>query len=135
MSDTTAMLLHKPGIGNAPSYQVSGIPWVSSSLAVPATGSSPMEISFPQVTRSIIVKNISSGSANLKVGFSANGVASGFNYFSLSPGESFAADLKVTKVFLLCDTAIQISASVIAGLTNISATELPNNWSGSSGVG
>lgn len=135
MTDTSTMLYNRPGLGNAPSYQVSGIPWVSSSLSVPATGSSPLEISFPQVSRSIIVKNLSSGSANMKVGFSANGVANGTNYFSLSAGESFAADLKVTKIYLLCDTGIQLSASIIAGLTNISATELPSNWSGSAGVG
>lgn len=135
MTDTTAMLLHKPGIGNAPSYQVSGIPWVSSSLAVPSSGNVPLEISFPQVTKSIIVKNVSTGSVSLRVGFSANGVSNGTNYFLLSAGESFAADLKVTKVFLLSDNGTQLTASVIAGLTNISATELPNNWSGSIGVG
>ena len=54
---TDFMSLHRPGIGNAASYQVSGIPWVSSSLAVPASGSTPLEITFPQVTKSLIVKN------------------------------------------------------------------------------
>lgn len=132
---TDFMSLHRPGIGNASSYQVSGIPWVSSSLAVPATSSAPLEISFPLVTKSIIVKNISTGSVSLKVGFSANGVSSGFNYFSLSAGESFAADLKVTKLYLLSSNGTQLSASVIAGLTNIPATELVSNWSGSVGVG
>lgn len=132
---TDFMSIHRPGIGNASSYQVSGIPWVSSSLAVPATGSAPLEISFPLVTKSIIVKNIATGSVNLKVGFSAAGVSAGFNYFSLSSGESFAADLKVTKIFLLSDSATQSAASVVAGLTSIPGIELSNNWSGSAGVG
>jgi hypothetical protein len=132
MVDT--MHLHRPGIGNAASYQVSGIPWVSSSLAVPASGSTPLEISFPQVTKSIIVKNSSTGSVNMRVGFSENGVK-GTNFFLLSAGESFAADLKVTKVYLMSNNGTVLAASVIAGLTNIPATELTNNWSGSLGVG
>ena len=132
---TDFMKLHRPGIGNAASYQVSGIPWVSSSLAVPASGSTTLEISFPQVTNSIIVKNVSSGSVQMRVGFSENGVKNSSNFFLLSAGESFAADLKVTKVYLMSNNGTALTASVIAGLTNIPATELVNNWSGSLGVG
>jgi hypothetical protein len=132
---TDFMKLHRPGIGNAASYQVSGIPWVSSSLAVPASGSTTLEISFPQVTKSIIVKNVSTGSVQMRVGFSENGVKNSSNFFLLSAGESFAADLKVTKVYLMSNNGTALTASVIAGLTNIPATELVNNWSGSLGVG
>lgn len=132
---TDFMKLHRPGIGNAASYQVSGIPWVSSSLAVPASGSTVLEISFPQVSKSIIVKNVSTGSVQMRVGFSENGVKNTNNFFILSGGESFAADLKVTKVYLMSNNSTALTASVIAGLTNIPATELVNNWSGSAGVG
>jgi hypothetical protein len=132
---TDFMNLHRPGIGNASSFQVSGIPWVSSSLAVPANTSAPLEISFPQVTKSIIVKNVSTGSVQMRVGFSANGVVNSNNYFILSGGESFAADLKVTRIYLLSNTAAVLTGSVIAGLTKIPSNELPNNWSGSAGVG
>lgn len=132
---TDFMKLHRPGIGNAASYQVSGIPWVSSSLAVPASGSTVLEISFPQVSKSIIVKNVSTGSVQMRVGFSENGVKNSGNFFILSGGESFAADLKVTKVYLMSNNGTALTASVIAGLTNIPATELVNNWSGSLGVG
>lgn len=132
---TDFMKLQRPGIGNAASYQVSGIPWVSSSLAVPASGSTVLEISFPQVSKSIIVKNVSTGSVQMRVGFSENGVKNTNNFFILSGGESFAADLKVTKVYLMSNNSTALTASVIAGLTNIPATELVNNWSGSAGVG
>ena len=132
---TDFMKLHRPGIGNAASYQVSGIPWVSSSLTVPASGSTVLEISFPQVSKSIIVKNVSTGSVQMRVGFSENGVKNSSNFFILSGGESFAADLKVTKVYLMSNNGTALTASVIAGLTNIPATELVNNWSGSAGVG
>jgi len=131
---TDFMSLHRPGIGNAASYQVSGIPWVSSSLTIPASGSTPLEISFPLVTKSVIVKNSSTGSVNMRVGFSENGVK-GTNFFLLSAGESFAADLKVTRVYLMSNNGTVLTGSVIAGLTNIPATELTNNWSGSLGVG
>ena len=132
---TDFMHLHRPGIGNAASYQVSGIPWVSSSLSVPASGSTPLEITFPQITRSIIVKNVSTGSVSMRVGFSSNGVSNTNNFFLLSAGESFASDLKVTRVYLMSNNGTALSASIIAGLTNIDALELTNNWSGSLGVG
>lgn len=132
---TTFMTIHKPGIGNAASYQVSGIPWVSSSLVVPASGSTVLEITFPQVTKSLIVKNSSTGTVNMRVGFSENGVKNSNNYFILSGGESFAADLKVTRVYLMSNDATVLTGSVIAGLTNIPADELTTNWSGSAGVG
>lgn len=129
------MSLHRPGIGNASSYQVSGIPWASSSLSVPTSGSAPLEISFPLVTKGIVVKNVSTGSVQMRVGFSANGVTSTNNYFLLSAGESFAADLKVTRIYLMSNNGTALTASVVAGLTNIPATELVANWSGSAGVG
>ena len=132
---TDFMSLHRPGIGNASSYQVSGIPWVSSSLAVPASGSVTLEISFPQVTKSIIVKNVSTGAVQMRVGFSDNGVKNTNNFFILSGGESFAADLKVTRIYLMSNNGTPLTASVVAGLTNILETELTNNWSGSSGIG
>lgn len=135
MTDTSTMFYNRPGIGNAPSYQVSGIPWASGCLAVPASGSSTLEVSFPQVTKSIVVKNVSTGSVNMRVGFSHNGVVNSNNYFLLSAGESFSADLKVTRIYLMSHNDIPLKVTVVAGLTNISATELTTNWSGSAGVG
>jgi len=123
------------GLSNVGSYQASGIPWASSSLVAPASGSAPLEVSFPQVTKNIIVKNVSAVSGTLRVGFSANGVTNTSNFFLLDRGESFACDLRVTKIFLLSNNGTPVTASVIAGLTNISAGDLPNNWSGSAGVG
>lgn len=125
----------KAGLSNVGSYQASGIPWASSSLIAPANTDAPLEVSFPQVTKNIIVKNVSSPSVNLRVGFSVNGVVNSSNYFILSGGESFASDLRVTKLFLLSNNGTPVTASIVAGLTNISAADLPNNWSGSAGVG
>lgn len=124
----------KAGLHNVGTYQVSAVPWVTSSVA-PASGSTPLQIAFPSVTKFVIVKNIdSSSSAVLNVGFSANGVV-GTNYLSLAKNESFTADIKVTDLFLISNDSSPVSASIFAGLTGISRAEISNNWSGSSGIG
>ena len=129
---TDFMKLHSPGIGNASSYQVSARPWVSSSLAVPVSGSTALRIDFPQVTKFITINNTVAGS--MRLGFSDIGVK-GSNYF-LIPGSSvFTTEIKVSSIFLMSNNATPLSASVLAGLTNISSVELVNNWSGSVGVG
>jgi len=123
----------QPGISSVGSYQMSGIPWASSSVA-PANSSEPLKIEFPYVSKFVVIKNTNPTSVNLRVGFSAEGVKTD-NYFLLSKGESFEGDLRVTQLFLLSDNSSQVSASIVAGLTGIDASNLPNSWSGSAGVG
>lgn len=124
----------KPGLGNAASFQSSGIPWTSSSVA-PASGSSTEVFTFPQVTKFIVVKNVNDTDTLLRVGFSENGVVNSGNYFLLSRGESFAGDLKVTELHFMSDGASPVSFSAVVGLTTIDRVELLNSWSGSVGVG
>lgn len=131
MADQSVML--RAGLNNVGSYQVSSIPYVTSTVA-PPYGGTPVEISFPSVTKFVLVKNIDNGNHTLRVGFSANGV-NGTNYLILSQDESFTADLKVTKIYLIGNQAHSITASIFAGLTGITADQLPNSWSGSAGVG
>lgn len=126
---------YKSGLWNASSYVASGIPWATSSLVAPLSSGTPMEVSFPSVTKFITIKNISTGTEKLRVGFSSNGVKNTSNYFLLSPNESFAGDIKVKSIFILSDAGSAATASVIAGLTGIDASNLQNNWSGSLGVG
>lgn len=128
------------GLGNVGSYQVSGKPYLTSSLTVPASSSAPLEIPFNTVTKTITITNtLSSAVPNvpLRFGFSANGVkgVENNNYAVLNNGESFEADYKVIKIFLLSDSGSECSASVCVGLTGIAAEHLVNNWSGSAGVG
>ncbi len=124
------------GLGSVGSYQISGIPWASSSVApsFSADPSVPTKIDFPYVTRFIVVKNINPTNANLRVGFSANGITTD-NYFLLGKGESFEGSLRITQLYLIADGASPVSASVIVGLTGIDASNLLNSWSGSAGVG
>jgi hypothetical protein len=135
------------GLSNVGSYQVSGIPYATSSIAAPASSGTPTQVSFPDITQRIVVSNINTA-APLRVGFSANGV-SGTNYFVIPAASSstvFTSQdfrVKVSSIFLLSHTATPTSASVFAELTNIGVSHLQNsgpngtgnNWSGSVGVG
>lgn len=123
----------KPGIGNVGSFQSSGVPWVSSSVVLPAVSGTPLEVSFPQVTKFVTVNNVSGNP--LRVGFSLNGLTSTSNYFVVAANQLVTLDVKVVKLFLISDGASQATASLAAGLTGISSSELVNNWSGSAGVG
>jgi hypothetical protein len=130
----------RSGLGYVPAYQVSSIPFLTSSLTVPDRNSTPLEINFQLVTKFVVVTNTYGGAQNipLRVGFSENGVkgTENNNYLILNNGESFEADFRVTKMFLLSDsTTFATSGSVVAGLTDIGANMLIYNWSGSIGVG
>ena len=129
------------GIGNVGSYQASSIPYTTSSLAIAGSPSSDVvKISFPHVTRFVTIKNIGTEGATdclLRVGFSEKGIANG-NYFLLNNEESYSADWRVTALYLRVDntsSAMNATASVIAGLTDIDPRDLEMNWSGSIGVG
>jgi hypothetical protein len=126
------------GMGNVGSYLISGIPYATGSINV---GSTAYEIDFPNVTRFVTIRN-GDPAAALRVGFSAHGVKGEGpegqrNYYHVvSPSGSLTLDVRVAEVYLLSDTGTSVSnVSVTAGLTGISETELPTNWSGSAGVG
>jgi hypothetical protein len=123
-----------PGLNNVGSYQVSGRPFVTSSVSA-ATATS---IDFAQVARWFQIINKSA--SPVKVGFSEVGVdgtnnfvvdASGSNGYGISP----VYELKVSQVWLSGSTNVDL----IAGLTGINAasaeTTTGPNWSGSAGVG
>ena len=125
------------GISNVGSYQVSGIPYATSSLAVPSNAGTPIAVTFPDVTQRIFVSNVSTGSP-LRVGFSSNGVSGTTTVF---PTQEFR--VKVSAIYILSNTTTPTSASVFAELSNIGTSHLQNsgpngvgvNWSGSVGVG
>jgi len=139
----------KTGVGHVPSYQISGIPYLTASFTVPASGNTPVAIDFPNVTKFVTVVNTHSGTnAPLRIGFSVNGIngagvpPGSNNYFILDNGDSYTGEWRVESVYLLSDSGInQASASVIAGLTGIMTGSVLGrvagtlNWSGSNGVG
>lgn len=140
-STSTFMTIHRPGLGNAASYQVSGIPFLTGSVTAPNNTGTPVQISFPQVTKKLIITN--TGTEHLRVGFSVAGIK-GSNFTLIHEHNAGAGHLfnslelevKCTSVFLLSnDSTNSTSFCVAAELTNIPSVELPTNWSGSAGVG
>lgn len=123
----------KAGVGHVGSYQTSGIPFVVTGDANPVSSPTTTVIQFPKVTKFIVIKN--TGSDGLRVGFSENGILNSGNYFVLSNNESFSADLRMTDLHLLSNNSSPCEFTLVAGLTAIDRSELPNNWSGSAGVG
>jgi hypothetical protein len=105
---------------NAAEYMASALPFVTSSTI---SAAQTYMIGFPNDTKFISVKNNSTGSEQLRVGFTANGVA-GSNYLPLLAGESFSADYRLTAVFLY-GGAGTVSFTVAAGLTGIDASRVP----------
>ena len=137
------------GLQNVGSYQVSGVPYLTGATA-PVSSSAPIEIVFPEVTQRIIVSN--TGLADLRIGFSANGVKDTNNYFILHQHDRTTTSdyskidlrVKVSSIFLLSNSgSVTTTARIAAELTNIGISHLQNsgpngvgnNWSGSVGVG
>lgn len=131
-----------PGLGHVGSYEVSGKPFVSGGIDVNAAtlAGTPLEIAFPSITRWIMVRNVDSTvGKNVTVGASLNGLAGDNNFIvEYDKGDyrnhssTPRLELRLSKIYL---TGSSTNVDVIAGLTGISINELPNNWSGSVGVG
>jgi len=156
---------HKAGMFSTSVYQSSAIPYVSSSITVPASGTTgPLTVALPRVSKFITIRNtvgraltnqhagdsttgsmrvgfasigtVASGNIPGGAGFTLNGGAYGANYFVLAPGESYTGEWRIKDIFLMGDTTHQASASIIAGLTPVGTGSVAfDNWSGSLGVG
>lgn len=133
----------KPGLNSVGSYQVSGMPFASGSIAA----SSATQVRFPSVTKWIQIINKTENP--LTVGFSragANGTPSNYNFAvdasgsTRGYGKSEVLDLKVGEIWLKGSNNVD----VIAGLTTINTGSVSmspatpstsRSWSGSAGVG
>lgn len=129
--------IYSSGLGNVPSYQVSGIPFVTGGVSATTIKS----VSFPYVTRWIYVVN--NGSGDLRIGFSQNGVQ-GSRYITVQASgtgkdtTSIRMEVKATELWFSGSTSVDI----MAGLTTIPAARIDNsavspsgsNWSGSANV-
>lgn len=125
---------YKAGLHSVGNYQVSSIPFATSSIMAPSSAGAPLEIVFPSVSKFVVVKNVSPTTASMKVGFSANGVL-GTNYVIINNNESLCGDFKLSSIFIQSTTTSPVSASVMAGLTGITGYNLTTAYSGSQGIG
>lgn len=122
------------GEGYVPAYQMSATPFVTSSNV--SLGQTK-EIVFGYATKFLIVRNTGASNTILAVAFTQAGLTPAkSNYFILSGSESFAADLRVDRVFVSGSTGAP-TFSVVAGLTGIPESRflLVTASNGFSGVG
>tara|TARA_R110002126_G_scaffold4095_4_gene22111 strand:- start:1235 stop:1663 length:429 start_codon:yes stop_codon:yes gene_type:complete len=138
--------IYTAGLNNVGSYQVSGAPFVTSSV-IPQSGSGHFKVEFPYVTKQITITNNSTTSHDLvRVAFSERGLEDGVaNYFlvgSTKDGDgSTTLNVKATELYVMCDDNHTAPVSIFGSLTNLPVSRINNispsgsNWSGSIGVG
>lgn len=127
---------YKAGLHHVGSYQISGIPYVTSST-VPVLTNTPLRIIFPSVTQAISI-HLLTKNEGLRVGFSANGVKNSHYYLldSNAQGISFLElNVRCTDLYLLSNNGSVLSASIAASLTGITGYDLGAAYTGSSGIG
>ena len=109
---------YKPGLGNAASFQVSGIPYVTGGIDLSA---GDVSLDFPSVTSWIVVSVGDSSTCN--VGFSLLGVQNE-NYLKIT-GTTVSPrfEIKATQLHLSGTSA---DVSVMAGLTYIANQDIDN---------
>jgi hypothetical protein len=121
----------KPGPGYVPEYQVSAIPYVTASTV---TLGQVKQHDFSSVTRFIHVRNISSTTTTLTLGFTQAGVL-GANKITITNGQEFKGEFRVKTIFISGSVGATTNYEVIAGLTAIDANKFPiltgsNNFQG-----
>lgn len=114
----------KGGLGYAAEFQSSALPWTSSSQ-VPVASSGVTRYDFPKVSRFISVSNHGTAGQEIRVGFTRNGVMTSGNYFLLDGGDIYTAEVRVTSMYIAGDSVNNVRISVLAGLTNIDASMMP----------
>ena len=109
-----------PGWNWTAEYQVSGIPFVTSSFGV---GTSVRRLDFDYVTRTLTISV--SGSNSLRLGFTENGVngVGGDSYFLMKPDSTTTFDVRVKSIFYRADAGT-VNCSILAGCTTIPARQM-----------
>jgi len=135
---------YKASLQSVGNYQVSGIPYVTGNLSVPANTQEPTILTFPSVTQRIHVHN-NDATSGLRIGFSSLGVSgsSASKYWLVEPHTNIGKNndyielrVKTDKLFLLSNTTTAVSGVYIAAeLTGITGYSLTSEYSGSAGIG
>jgi len=131
----------RPGPNNVGSYQISSIPYMSSTITVPRMNLEPLKLTLPSLSRFVTIKNTipsADAAAPIRIGFASGGVGENgdVNYFVLANQESYTGDWRIIDIFMMGDNATTGgTASVVAGLTGIQVSADWTNWVGIEGIG
>jgi len=129
----------QPELNNVGAYEVSSRPYFRGGLLATAT---TQVIEFPAVTNWIHIRNFETliAADGPRISFSENGMDTN-NFFDLfssnveNDTSSITIHVKVTKLYYKRAISSNTRFDIVAGLTNIPTSAIPNNWSGSAGVG
>ena len=122
------------GVHFVPAYQISGVPYVTSS---DCTNAIVRSVGFPMVTRHFTVSNRES-STELMVAFTSGGLNTNAGNAFYVPGNTVLGPLEIRtdSLFIASTGTSKHNFSVIAGLTTIDSSEWPVTGSnGFPGVG
>ena len=129
----------QPELNNVGAYEVSSRPFFKGGLVADA---SIRVVEFPTVTNWIHIRNASTllAADGPRISFSENGMNTNnfFDLFSTNVENdtfSITIHVKVTKLYYRRPSSSNVAFDIVAGLTNIPTSSIPNNWSGSAGVG
>jgi hypothetical protein len=104
------------GEGYVPAYQISPIPFVTSSNI---TLGAVKSFSFPNATKSIFVQNTAASTSVIAISFTQNGLLpANSNFLVLSGGQTFSQDVRTSQLFV-SGVAGTSTFGLLAGLTNI----------------
>jgi len=115
----------KTGPNHVPSYQISGVPYVTASAGDPVDTTIAKHIVFPYVTRFLIITNLSNNP--MRIGFTKNGVKGTVtsNYLILSGNETTERlEIRCKELFFLADVNT-VEYSLLAGLTGVAWDQFP----------
>ena len=108
--------IYSVGLQNVGSYQVAGRPY----CATGSTTASRTDITFPEVTKQVVVLN-RHGSQDLDIFFHTGSAAA--NRFTISAGEQQTFNVKCKEVFLT-GSATGTTYTLYASLTHIPASRM-----------
>ena len=110
----------KPAHNYVPEYQQSGIPFVKTVPALANNGIDPT--SFTYLTRWIVI----STDQDIYLGFNQDNIVDPQKAFIIKAGTSPRFEIKCKKINLLNNSGSNAKISIIAGLTNILASDFPD---------
>lgn len=102
---------------NIPSYQLSALPYVTSSVI---NGGEIHRYDFPYVTRFIDVVNRGAMATDkIALGFTENGITKSGNFVTLDQGASVNEEIRTTMLFISCSAGTNVDYQLFCGLTTI----------------
>jgi hypothetical protein len=110
------------GIGFGAEFQSSALPWVTSALA-PSASAGPVRYNFPTVSRFISLANLGTGTQQISVGFTPNGMMNN-NKYILNAGQSLYLDWRVAMIFIQGEIGTPLF-SLGVGVTTIQSRNMP----------